>query len=93
MGKKLSDSDLIHNVMYNLIHNDTLFDKNKQRRLSDLWNKMKNELREKFADFIEDFLLKEGYNVKPVELFLVFKRFTKNRLDRPTRNENREISK
>jgi uncharacterized protein with ParB-like and HNH nuclease domain len=89
MGKKLSDSDLIHNVMYNLIHNDTLFDKNKQRRLSDVWNKMKNELQEKFADFIEDFLLKEGYSVKPVELFLVFKRFTKNRLERPTRNEDR----
>jgi hypothetical protein len=89
MGKPLSDIDLIHNVMYNLIHNNMLFDKNKERHLSDTWNKMKNELQEGFLNFIRDFLKREGYGGKDDEIFFLFKRFTKNRLERPTRNEDR----
>lgn len=89
MAMPLSDSVLIHNVMYNLINKNTLFDKNKQRRLSDDWNKMKNELQDQFTNFIRDFLKTEGYDAKEKEIFLVFKRFTKNRLERPTRNEDK----
>ncbi len=91
MGKRLSDSDLIHNDMHNLIHSNTISDKNKQRRLSDVWNKMKNELQDQFK-FIKDFLKTEGYDAKESEIFLVFKRFTKHRLERPTRNEDRSRS-
>lgn len=56
MGKKLSDFDRIHNEIC------TVFDENKQRRLSDIRNKMKNELQERFDDFITNYFLPNAMN-------------------------------